>query len=408
MVKLRILLLDIVKPLKPADACSIHRFELVTNLARLNHEFYVISMRNLNFSKFKNIKCHYISNKNKFFLYASYLATFLYLALFKQFDIVYTRNPTLGFLACLFFRKIKGNAVVYEINGIAADERKLIRDELMRHEKAKPMSIFTKRIDDRILKFMGTYTLKNASFIISVTEGIKEHLIEFYDIDRKRICVIENGANTDLFRPMDRKKVKKELKFNPDAKYVCFVGYFAPWQGVEYLVQSAPLILKEIPNVRFIIVGYGQMKEELINLAVKTGVSDKFIFTGEVPYEEVPKYINTSDICVAPFIKERNMRIGLSPLKIYEYAACGNPVVSSRIPNLEFIEEQTAGILVEPENPEQLAKAIIKLLKDEKLREEMGRNGREYVVKNHSWASVAKKVAEVCESAISEHKNKGR
>ena len=61
------------------------------------------------------------------------------------------------------------------------------------------------------------------------------------------------------------------------------------------------------------------MKAELINLAAKTGVSDKFIFTGAVPYEEVPKYINSSDVCVAPFVRARNERIGLSPLKNYEY-----------------------------------------------------------------------------------------
>ena len=87
--------------------------------------------------------------------------------------------------------------------------------------------------------------------------------------------------------------------------------------------------------------------------------------------------------------------------------ACEKPTVASRISDLEFIE-QNAGILVEPENPEELAKAIIKLLKDEKLREEMGRNGREYVVKNHSWEAVARNVAEVCKSAVREHKNKRR
>jgi glycosyltransferase involved in cell wall biosynthesis len=78
------------------------------------------------------------------------------------------------------------------------------------------------------------------------------------------------------------------------------------------------------------------------------------------------------------------------------------------MPNLEFIEDQNTGILVEPENPEELAKAIIKLQKNEKLREEMGKNGREYVVKDHSWEAVARRVAVVCESAIREHKNKRR
>ncbi len=97
------------------------------------------------------------------------------------------------------------------------------------------------------------------------------------------------------------------------------------------------------------------------------------------------------------------MKVGLSPLKIYEYLSCEKPVVSSRISNLEFIEQQQAGILVEPENPEELAKAVIKLLKDKELRESMGKNGREYVVKNHSWEAIGRKVADVCENLIGEY-----
>ena len=101
-------------------------------------------------------------------------------------------------------------------------------------------------------------------------------------------------------------------------------------------------------------------------------MGNKFIFTEAVPYEDVPKYINASDVCIAPFITARYMKIGLSPLKIYEYMACKNPIVPSRISNLGFIKQNNAGILVESENPKKLANAIIKLLKDTKLREEMG------------------------------------
>jgi glycosyltransferase involved in cell wall biosynthesis len=126
-------------------------------------------------------------------------------------------------------------------------------------------------------------------------------------------------------------------------------------------------------------------------------VSDEFIFTGIVPYEEVSKYISASDICVVP---KRQLKSGYSPLKLYEYMACGKPVVASRVEGFTILEQNNAGILVEPENPENIANVIIKLLNDEKLREELGRNGREYVVKNHSWESVAKIVAEVCEDAV--------
>jgi glycosyltransferase involved in cell wall biosynthesis len=70
------------------------------------------------------------------------------------------------------------------------------------------------------------------------------------------------------------------------------------------------------------------------------------------------------------------------------------------------LEQNNAGMTIEPKNPEELAKGIIKLLKDEKLRDEMGANGREYIINNHSWAQVAKTVEEVCKNAFEEHRHK--
>jgi len=94
----------------------------------------------------------------------------------------------------------------------------------------------------------------------------------------------------------------------------------------------------------------------------------------------------------------------LSPLKIYEYAACEKPIITSRLKGLDFIDQINAGIIVKPENLEEIAKAIIELLKNPRLRSAMGKNGRQYVVKNHSWNSVAKKVENVCKMTIKQTK----
>ena len=76
------------------------------------------------------------------------------------------------------------------------------------------------------------------------------------------------------------------------------------------------------------------------------------------------------------------------------------------MPGLEFIEQSNAGILVEPDNPEQLANAIMKFLQEVDPGRQMGENGRKYVVENHSWESVARGVARVCEQVIEERKTK--
>jgi glycosyltransferase involved in cell wall biosynthesis len=153
--------------------------------------------------------------------------------------------------------------------------------------------------------------------------------------------------------------------------------------------------------VKFLIVGDGIMKTKWIQLVNKLKISDKFIFTGRVPYEAVPLYINTSDICVTP---KKPIKSGYSPLKLYEYMACCKPVVATRTNGFEIIEEYNAGILINPKNSKEFADAIKTLLHNNNLRIKYGRNGREYVIKNHSWESVVKKVAALCESTVNPYK----
>ena len=142
-----------------------------------------------------------------------------------------------------------------------------------------------------------------------------------------------------------------KLYENLDAnyKYVCFVGHLAPWQGVEYLIKSSPYILNKCPNTKFVIVGEGPKFDELVKLVNHLNISQNYLFTGYVNYETVPLYINASNICVAPFVIERNERIGLSALKLYEYLACGKPVVASKITGIEeLLSASNGGISVAP------------------------------------------------------------
>lgn len=365
------------------DAQSIHIQEVFKNLAKLSDIHLLAPAPLQNMHEVQNII--FVPSIMPLFKSAFYqIFLFLYLSYycFKLApDVIYSRYSDLAFSSVLvskFFRI----PYVIEVNGLIIDEMKMFN-------RPKRYIKFAKRSEK--------LNYKHAKKIVAVTPGVKEGIKELYNIPDGMIVVIENGANTDLFTPLDRKEVKKELNLDQNANYICFVGALAQWQGVEYIIKSAPLILKECPNTNFLIVGEGPMKKALVELAGETGVSDEFIFTGIVPYEEVSKYISASDICVVP---KRPLKSGYSPLKLYEYMACGKPVVASRVEGFTILEQKNAGILVEPENPENIANVIIKLLNNEKLREELGRNGREYVVKNHSWANVAKIVAEVCEDAV--------
>jgi glycosyltransferase involved in cell wall biosynthesis len=404
---LKILFLDIVWPLYLADGSLIHRYELVSNLALLDNEIHIFTTDKASLSNISNIHCHYVPPGSFFSLTGNYFRRYVNLLSSETFDVLYTRNPNFGFLSGIFF-KSRLREMVFELNGIPEDESSLFRTKNkegnLPQQGKKSGFLFLKAyltVHSRINRFILKKALEFSDRIIAVTPGIKANIEKIYSIQSEKIVVVSNGANTSLFKPLDQRDCRKELNLDPEIFYVCFVGNLAPWQGLEYLVKAATSILTRFPECRFLIVGDGVMKNELLKLSRELGVVDKFIFTGVVAYDRVPIYINASDVCTAPFIFARNAKIGLSPLKLYEYMACGKPVVASNISGVsDALEASKGGIPVLPENPDALAEAVLKLLENPDLRSKLGSKGLSYVTENYSWYSVAKQVDRVCKSGL--------
>ena len=330
---------------------------------------------------------------NKYLVQPSYefMLSFylLYSCIKNRPDVLYLRQNSFPFFPIILCKVLKIPSVV-EVNGLVLDELKVNNSMSFAYRIFSYLALRSEKLNYRY-----------CNRIVSVTDKLRDELVSLYAVSEDKIFVINNGANTDLFKPLDREQVKAELVLERSKTYVCFVGHLATWQGVEFLIYASPLILDKCPDVRFLVVGDGAMKNKLLEITSELGLLDKFIFTGRVPYESVPLYINAADICVAPFIKGRNSKIGLSALKTYEYLACGKPIVASNIPGVkDLIELSGGGISVSPEDPEELAVAVIKLILNENARALMGKKGRKYVVENHSWNGVARKILDMCSEII--------
>jgi len=125
------------------------------------------------------------------------------------------------------------------------------------------------------------------------------------------------------------------------------------------------------------------------------------IFAGKKHYKEVVIFVNSFDICLAPFKKERNLKIGLSPLKLYEYLACGRPVIASKLQGItELIDNGNCGYLSEPDDAGDLASRIIESFKERDRLPEMGENGRALVEKSFSWEKITQQVENVLREAV--------
>jgi glycosyltransferase involved in cell wall biosynthesis len=306
-----------------------------------------------------------------------------------RFDIIYRRH-TLFNLEYLLAR-IWRIPLVQEVNG-------LVIDDLIMMGWANGI---TRPIIDRLEKI----NMSKADKLITVTPKLKDTLIEYFQVPESKIVVIPNGTNTEIFRPMDVGVAKEKLNLDPNLHHICFIGAFHAWSGVENLIKSAPLILKEFPDARFLIVGNGALRKEMNKLAQRLGVADRMEFTGMVSYQNVPLYIGASDVCVCPIPENfRNIRVGGgSPLKLPEYMACARPVVIGNVVELsKDIVSSGSGLAVDMRNLEELAKALVTLLKDEELRKKMGERGRQAALEKYDWMKVTGQIVQVCQQLIKE------
>ena len=169
---------------------------------------------------------------------------------------------------------------------------------------------------------------------------------------------------------VDVEAERKRWQIAKDDLVVGMVSRLVPIKGVEYFIRAIPEIKKEMPRVKFLIVGDGPLKEGLEKLAENLGVGREIIFTGN--RNDIPDFMAIFDVYVLTSLNE-----GLGRTLI-EAMASGKCAVATRVGGVaEIVIDGETGILVEPKDPLGLKKAIVKLLTNKDLRDKMGNKAKE-------------------------------
>jgi len=171
------------------------------------------------------------------------------------------------------------------------------------------------------------------------------------------------GVDTGLFSDTEDPAIRTTFSLSPQERIVLYVGQLNGSQYVDLFIRAADIVLNTVrpqDRIKFMVVGDGYMKKELLKMVDDGGMTAQFIFTGAVPPEDVPLYIRGADICVAPF-KKTKVTTCKSPLKIVEYMACGKYIVASAVP--EAVEMLGGcGYLAQEGSYQDLARGIIYFL----------------------------------------------
>jgi glycosyltransferase involved in cell wall biosynthesis len=169
---------------------------------------------------------------------------------------------------------------------------------------------------------------------------------------------------------------------------VIYMGVLTEYQGIDILLEAIPLVVREAPKVKFLIVGYPN--EDYYRHKARTlGVATWVHFTGKVPHEELPRYLSLADVAVSPKISTTEAN-----LKLFSYLAMGLPTVVFDNPvNREILGN--LGIYATAVDAKSLAQALLGILQDRFRARQLGAQGRAKATADYSWLAVGKRLTHI-------------
>jgi len=237
------------------------------------------------------------------------------------------------------------------------------------------------------MRTLGLEIFKNANRIICLTRTDANEIIKI-GCPEKKIRIIPNAVDTEKFKPS---KVRRD-------DLIVWTGRFVPEKGIEYLIKAAKIVCENIRYCRFLLIGHGPLKQKILKLISKYGIERFVDIIGPLARDKIAKILKSATIFAFPSLRE-----GM-PLSVLEAMACGLPVIGSNVPGIkDIIIDGENGILVPPRNPEKLADAILTILNDRTLRQKIGQNARELILKKYSWEVVLDRIMETYYEALEDY-----
>jgi PEP-CTERM/exosortase A-associated glycosyltransferase len=297
--------------------------------------------------------------------------------------VLHVHSPVLNALPGLRVARALGIPMVYEVRAFwedAAVDHGTSREWGPRYRASRALE---------------TYALRRADHVTTICDGLKGDIVQ-RGIPESGITVIPNAVNVASFAydvsPDTALRSKLGLE---DAFILGFVGSFYAYEGLDLLLQALPLVLREVPHARVLLVGGGPEEAALKSMAGTLGIADKVVFTGRVPHSEVQRYYSIVDVLAYP---RRAMRLTelVTPLKPLEAMAQGRLLVASDVGgHRELIRDGETGILFRAGDPVALAAAITRLHAERGRWPALREQGRRFVESERSWAASVARYREV-------------
>ncbi len=309
--------------------------------------------------------------------YFSFVKSSFWLGLFKlgKFDFILCESPPLflGITAYLL-KKIKGAKLIFNVSDLWP-------------ESAEKLGLVSNKFFLKSATKLEEFLYRNSDLISGQTQGIVRNISSRFP--NKKVYWLPNGVDLSFY---DKAKVKsdwrKENNFNNDDFILFYAGIIGHAQGLEVILKAADF-LKDQKNIKFVLLGSGPEKDNLLLLKDSLDLENVFFFEA-VTKKEMPAIIAAIDVAVIP-LKRLDLFKGAIPSKIFENLAMKKPIllgVEGEAKEL-FIDNGRSGLAFIPEDPDDLASKTLELFNNQTMLIQLGENGYKYVEQNFTRDKIA-------------------
>lgn len=236
--------------------------------------------------------------------------------------------------------------------------------------------------------------LAAADLVVVVSRVLAQTLKE-QGVPAEKILVNPNGVDPRRFDASLSGEAVRCRYGLAERVVVGFSGTFGPWHGIPTLAKAIPLVLRQRPDARFLLLGDGGLRKLADDAADEAGVGEKVVRPGLVDHAEMPEHLAACDVLLSPHGTQADgQEFFGSPTKLFEYMAMGRGIVASAVGQIaEVLEDGRTALLIPPDDPERLAASVVRLIDDVDLRRRLGAAARREAEAHHTWRSNAERLA---------------
>ncbi|MDJ0644037.1 MAG: glycosyltransferase, exosortase A system-associated [Erythrobacter sp.] len=248
----------------------------------------------------------------------------------------------------------------------------------------------------RLTRALETQIVKRADAVFTICEGLRDDLIG-RGINPGKIGIMPNGVDLSLFGdpPSRDTKLGAELGLAPGTPLIGYIGSFYAYEGVDDLIAAMPILRKQHPAARLLLVGGGEMDAEWRAAAARLPEPEAVLFAGRVPHSEVERYYSLVDVLAYPRKASRLTDL-VTPLKPLEAMAQRRIVAASNVGgHRELMKHGETGFLFAPDDPSACAAALSEVLSSREEWSVIRNRGVAHVRARHDWAINARRYQDV-------------